>query len=115
MAMQFPRRGEIYTVDFGRANGVLQKVRPAVIIQNNLGNRHSPHTIVAAIRDATGRSALPILVAVPQGIAGLTKYSLIDCGQILTVHRDQLSRLWGRLPFDYERRLDEALRHSLDL
>lgn len=115
MATPFPSRGEIYTVDFGRAQGILNKVRPAVVIQNDAGNEFAPHTIVAAVRDAAGKSELPIFVPLPKGVAGLTKDSVIDCGHVATVGRKQLGRRWGHLPFEYERRLDEALRHSLDL
>lgn len=113
--LSIPKRGEIYTVDFDRTESVLQKARPAIVIQNNVGNSFSPHTIVAGIREATERPALPVLVSIPRGVAGLTKDSLIDGGHLTTVKRSQLGRRWGRLPLDYERRLDEALRHSLDL
>ena len=112
--MRVPRRGEIYTVELGAA-GRLRKARPAVVVQNDLGNEFAPHTIVAAVRDAAGKSDLPIFVRVPGGVAGLTKDSLIDCGHLATVARDQLGRRWGRLPSEYEQHLDEALRRSLGL
>jgi mRNA interferase MazF len=48
--MTFPRRGEIYLVDFDPTRGhEIKKTCPALIIQNDIGNRHSPITIVAAI------------------------------------------------------------------
>lgn len=115
MATHVPKRGEIYTVDFDRVEGVLTKSRPAVVIQNDVGNEFAPHTIVVAVRDAAGKPDLPIFVPLSKGVAGLTKDSLIDCGHVATVGRDQLRRRWGRLPPDDERRLDEALRQSLDL
>lgn len=115
MAAQFPKRGEIYTVDFGHTPGSLRKARPAVVVQNDIGNEFAPHTIVVAVRDAAGKPELPIFVRIPKGIAGLTTHSIIDCGRTATVARDQFGHRWGRLPRDYERQLDEALRHSLDL
>jgi mRNA interferase MazF len=115
MTTQFPKRGEIYSVDFGRVEGMLQKIRPAVVVQNDVGNECAPHTIVAALRDAAGKADLPIFVAVPKGVAGLTKDSVIDCGHVATVGKDQLRRRWGRLPLAYECRLDEALKKSVDL
>jgi mRNA-degrading endonuclease toxin of MazEF toxin-antitoxin module len=45
-----PRRGEIYLVSFDATVGhEIRKTRPAVVIQNNVSNRYSPITIVAAI------------------------------------------------------------------
>lgn len=44
------KRGEIYAVDFGTGFGSEQGgTRPSLILQNDIGNRHSPTTIVAAI------------------------------------------------------------------
>ncbi len=58
-----PRRGEIYEVNFERSEGArIKKTRPAVIIQNDVGNRYAPHTIVAAIRAAERKGFLPVFV-----------------------------------------------------
>lgn len=47
--MQTPKHGEIWTVDFNPARGSEQAgLRPALIIQNNIGNRVSDTTIIAA-------------------------------------------------------------------
>ena len=41
--MTFPRRGDIYLVEFDPARGhEIQKTRPARIVQNDIGNQHSP-------------------------------------------------------------------------
>jgi mRNA interferase MazF len=46
----FPRRGEIWLVNFNPAQGSEQEgIKPALIIQNDVGNEVSPVTIVAAI------------------------------------------------------------------
>lgn len=48
--MTFPRRGEIYLVSSDPTVGhEIQKTRPALIVQNDISNEHSPITIVAAI------------------------------------------------------------------
>ena len=45
-----PRRGDRYMVHFDPTVGhEIRKTRPAVIIQNDISNQHSPVTIVAAI------------------------------------------------------------------
>lgn len=45
-----PKRGEVSLVVFDPTIGAeIQKTRPALIVQNDVANRHSPITIVAAI------------------------------------------------------------------
>jgi mRNA interferase MazF len=93
------RRGEIYAVNFERSEGArIKKTRPAVIIQNDVGNHYAPHTIVAAIRAAEGRGFLPVFVRVPKSAAGLTKDSLIDCGQSQPSPSSSWVDAWGRCP-----------------
>ena len=47
--VKLPKRGEIYLVNFDPTVGSeIQKTRPALILQNNISNQHSPITIVAA-------------------------------------------------------------------
>lgn len=114
--MATPRRGEIYTVNFAMSEGArIEKSRPAVIIQNDIGNRYAPHTIIAAIRAAAGKETLPIFVHIPKGTAGLIKDSLIDCGHITTIATEQLGKRWGKLPDSFVTELDAALKRSLDL
>jgi mRNA interferase MazF len=111
-----PRRGEIYEVNFERSKGArIKKTRPAVIIQNDVGNRYAPHTIVAAIRAAERNGLLPVFVRVPKSTAGLTKDSLIDCGHITTIAIEQLGRRLGTLPAELLLELDTALKRSLAL
>jgi len=50
---KFPRRGEVWLVNWNPARGSEQAgIRPALIIQNDIGNEKSPTTIVAAISSA---------------------------------------------------------------
>lgn len=114
--MAVPRRGEIYAVSFPRSEGAhIEKTRPAVIVQNDVGNRYAPHTIVAAVRGAVGRGDLPVFVRLPKGTAGLKKDSVIDCGHITTVAIEQLGRRLGALSSAHMTELDTALKRSLDL
>ena len=101
------------TVNFERSR--IKKTRPAVIIQNDIGNRYAPHTIVAAIRAAERKGLLPVFVRVPKSTAGVTKDSLIDCGHITTVAIEQLGRRPGTLPAELLLELNTALRRSLAL
>ena len=48
--MKIIKRGEIYYADLSPAVGSEQDgLRPVIVLQNDMGNKHSPTTIVAAI------------------------------------------------------------------
>jgi mRNA interferase MazF len=60
-----PKRGEIYLVSFDpTVRAEIQKTRPAAILQNDIGNEHSPVTIVAALSSNPSRRG-PVGVLVP--------------------------------------------------
>lgn len=80
-----------------------------------MGNEFAPHTIVAALRDAKGKSPLPVFVRLPCGVAGLTKDSIVDCAQLATVTREQLGHRWGSLPNQWMTAVDRALVASLGI
>jgi mRNA interferase MazF len=108
-------RGDIIWANLSAAGGApLRKKRPCLVVQNDVGNRFAPHTIVAAIRHDPGK-ALPVQVFVPKGSAGLQKTCVVDCGHIATLEEVQLGERLGRLPADLMRLVDEALRVSLGL
>jgi mRNA interferase MazF len=111
-------RGQIYYIDWGGdsagAGEIIEKERPSLIIQNNIGNQFSPYTIVAAIHHDAGKK-LPIHVRIPQGVGGLKKDSVVDCGLIYTVPTEALRGRVGYLSDPYMKQVDEALKVSLEL
>jgi mRNA interferase MazF len=114
MASQ-PARGQIYYVDWGEeSEGVMEKARPSLIVQNDVGNRNSPYVIVAAIHHETDKR-LPVTVPVPKGTAGLQKNSMIDCGFIYTIPQEALGNFLGALSTDYMMKVDKALKISFAL
>jgi mRNA interferase MazF len=115
--MTLPRRGEIYLVDFDPVRGhEIRKTRPAVIIQNDIGNRHSPVTIVAAVTSKLSPTPYPVEVAVTPGKGnGLTMPSAVQLSQIRSVDRARLVKRLGALDAMAMRKVDEALRISLGL
>jgi mRNA-degrading endonuclease toxin of MazEF toxin-antitoxin module len=82
--MTFRRRGEIYLVDFDPTRGhAIKKTRPALNIQNDIGNRHSPITIVAAITSKLWPAPYPVEVVLqPSKANGLSLPSAIHLDQI---------------------------------
>ena len=105
MAEIIPRRGEIYLVNFGSITSAeIGKVRPALIIQNNIGNQYSPATIVAAIHEADETKELPVCVLIKKGTDGLTKDSIIDTGHLLTVDKRRLGKNMEKYPFLFNKK-----------
>ncbi len=69
-----PKRGEVYLVNFDPTIGAeLRKTRPAIILQNDVGNRYSDITIVAAITSRFDQRLYPTEVRVAPGESGYTK------------------------------------------
>ena len=74
----FPRRGEIYLVTFDPTVGhEIQKSRPALIIQNDVSNRYSPSTIVAAISPRFGIPPHPREAVLQPSESGLSRTSAV--------------------------------------
>lgn len=111
--MQTYFRGEIYYADLGWGIGSEQQgLRPVVIIQNDVGNKHSPTVIIAAISSkANAKAKLPTHRLIPSG-NGLALPSIV---QIRTVDKRRLSERVGRLREDDVRAIDRALAVSLGL
>jgi mRNA interferase MazF len=109
-----PRRGEIYEVDWHPSRGHEQAgTRPALVVQNDVGNRAAPTTIVAAVTSRAPKKPYPFEVEVPEGV--LPRPSWVNCAHLITVDRRRLGRRMGVLPDRALPALDEALRHSLGL
>jgi mRNA interferase MazF len=110
-----PRRGEIYLVSFDPTVGhEIRKTRPAVVIQNNVSNRYSPITIVAAISSQFGDPPHPREIPIPPK-SGLTKPWAVILNQIRSVDRKRLVKRLGAVDAATMRRVDEALLISLGL
>ena len=111
-----PLRGEVYIVRFSPTIGSeIHKTRPAVIIQNNTGNRYSNVTIVAAISSKFGAHLYPTEVYIEPPEGGLTKPCVILLNQIRTVDKSRLGKKLGVLNRETMRRVDQALEISLGL
>ncbi len=110
-----PRRGEIYLVAFDPTVGhEIRKTRPAVILQNDISNRYSPITIVAAISSQFGDPPHPREVVLPAR-SGLAKPSAVILNQIRSVDRRRLIKRLGAVDADTMRKVDQALMVSLGL
>ena len=111
------RRGEIYLCLFDPTVGhEIKKTRPALVIQNDVGNRYSPLTIVAAITSAVSPVPYPVEVVIdPAAGNGMVVRSSIRLDQIRTVDRQRLVRRLGVVDPAIVAKVDEALKISLGL
>jgi mRNA interferase MazF len=111
------RRGEIYLVSFDPTIGhEIKKTRPALIVQNDIGNRYSPLTIVAAITSRVSEVPYPVEVVVPPSKTnGLEVRSAIRLDHIRTVDKLRLVKRLGTIEPSHRVKVDEAIRISLGL
>lgn len=113
--MNFPKRGEIYYVNFDPTIGVeIKKVRPALVIQNDIGNEYSQATVVAAIT-STSREPRPYEIRLRSGEGGVIKDSLVLLNQIRTIDKRRLKRRVGAIPSEKMKKINEALKISLGI
>jgi mRNA interferase MazF len=93
----------------------IQKTRPALIVQNDIANRHSPITIVAAITSQFGDPLYPteVLIQPPEG--GLTIASVVLLNHVRSIDRRRLMRRLGTLTSASMERVDRTILISLGL
>ena len=109
------KRGEIYWVDWNPGRGSEQSgLRPALVIQNDIGNKYSPTTIVAALTTAIEKP-YPFLVKITAKESGLPKNSTINLAVIMTVDKARLTDKCGELGETKMAEVDEAIMASLNL
>ena len=98
----------------GRETG---KTRPVLVIQNDIGNMHSPTTIVAVITEYSEKKAsYPICVAIKKKDNGLKKASIVNLSQIRTIDKKRLTTpKLGTLSSNSMKKVDDALKNSLAL
>jgi mRNA interferase MazF len=110
------RRGDIYYADLSPVIGSEQGgMRPVLIVQNDVGNRHSPTVIAAAITSKTDKSRLPTHIDVSADAFGLAKDSVILLEQVRTIDKRRLREKMGHLEADTMARVDSAISVSLGL
>jgi mRNA interferase MazF len=122
------RRGEIYWVEFDPVKGSEQGgLRPALVVQNDVGNRFSPTTVVAAITRTIPPRPYPFVVIIEPDESGLPERSAVNCSQLATIQQSgSASRLRpprgesdvraiGQLGGEKLAEVDAALRFNLAL
>ena len=107
-------RGEVYYADLAPVIGSEQGgLRPVLIIQNDVGNKHSPTTIIAPITSRFTKKPLP--THVPLSNCGLAKDSIALCEQLRTIDKRRLGDKLGSMDEKDKVALDKAIEISLGL
>ena len=110
------RRGDIYYADLRPVVGSEQGgVRPVLIIQNDVGNRHSPTVICAAITSKTNKTKLPTHIELHAGQYDIVKDSVILLEQLRTIDKRRLKDKICHLRPELLEQVNEALKISLEL
>lgn len=109
-------RGELYYADLNQCVGSEQEGnRPVVIIQNDIGNKHSPTVIVAAITSQNPSKGVLPTHCYLGAESGLERPSIILLEQLRTIDKRRLGHYIGRLSKKRIEEMDRALVVSLDL
>ncbi len=114
--MMSVKRGEIYYADLSPVVGSEQGgIRPVLIVQNDVGNRHSPTVIAAAITSRLDKAKLPTHISLEAASCGLQKDSIVLLEQIRTLDKKRLKDKMGSLDPNAMDRVDNALSISFGL
>lgn len=110
------KRGDILLVNFEPVKGSEQgRIRPALVVQNNILNQFSPLTIVAPITSKNYEKEYPTNVEILKEESGLKLDSTILLNQIRTIDKSRIKSKLSRLPQDIMNKVDIALSVSLGL
>lgn len=110
----YPKRGEIWLVNWNPSRGSEQAgKRPALIIQNDIGNKKASTTIVAAISSSV--KLYPMNVKIEISESGFSETSIVKTNQILTVSKLRLEKKIGKLSKEIMEEVNHAINLSLEL
>jgi mRNA interferase MazF len=110
------RRGEIYYADLNPVQGSEQGgLRPVLIVQNDVGNKHSPTVIAAAITSQREKAKLPTHIELAADKCGLRTDSVVLLEQIRTIDKRRLKERMGELEPEDMKHVNTALTVSFGL
>ena len=110
------RRGDIYYADLRPVIGSEQGgVRPVLVIQNDIGNKHSPTVICAAITSKMNKAKLPTHVELNTRRCAMVRDSVILLEQLRTIDKQRLKEKICNIDGALLQEVDRALKVSLEL
>ena len=110
------KRGDVYYADLRPVIGSEQGgIRPVLIIQNDVGNKHSPTVICAAITSKLEKAKLPTHITISSNVYDMEKDSVILLEQLRTIDKKRLKDKVCHLDASILEKIDSALKISLEL
>ena len=110
------RRGDIFYADLRPVVGSEQGgIRPVLIIQNDVGNKHSPTVICAAITSKMNKAKLPTHIEIDASTYDIVRDSVILLEQLRTIDKQRLKDKVCHLDQDILSQVDRARQISLEL
>lgn len=114
--MEVMKRGDIYYADLRPVIGSEQGgIRPVLIIQNDIGNKHSPTVICAAITSKMNKAKLPTHIELSSREYEIVKDSVILLEQLRTIDKKRLKDKVCHLDGNIMKEVNNALAVSLEL
>jgi mRNA interferase MazF len=113
--MESIKQGDVFWVNFDPTLGAeVKKIRPAVVVSNDINNEHSPIISIAPVTSNVTR-VYSFEVDIPAGTANLTSRSKIMVNQTRAIDKVRLGQHLGRLPDSLMAGVKEALKLHYDL
>lgn len=110
------RRGDVYYADLRPVIGSEQGgIRPVLIVQNDVGNKHSPTVICAAITSKMNKAKLPTHIELDSHRYEMVKDSVVLLEQLRTIDKKRLKDKVCHLDQDIMEKVNRGLLVSLEL
>lgn len=100
-----PMIGEVYYMEFSDSQS---GCRPGVVLQNNVGNIHSPNLIVLPLTSVIKKTNLPTHVLLPASATGLIRDSMVLCESPETMPKKYVGGYLTKIPDEYMREIARA-------
>lgn len=108
------KRGDLVYLNFDPIVGSEQGgPRPAVVVQNDVGNKHAPTVIIAPVTSKNKKSNLPTHVKLTSQF--LERNSMVLLEQVKTIDKSRIESYIGTLTDEEMKMIDKALRISLGM
>lgn len=110
------KRGDVFYADLRPVIGSEQGgIRPVLIVQNDIGNKHSPTVICAAITSKMNKAKLPTHIELDAVTHHMEKDSVILLEQLRTIDKKRLKDKVCHLDEAIMKKVNQALMVSLEL
>lgn len=110
------KRGEIFFAELNPVQGSEQGgIRPVLVVQNDVGNSHSPTTIVLPITSRLTKAKLPTHVELTKVESGLARDSVVLAEQIRTIDKQRLQQKVSSLNDSAMNKINHAMEISMGI